>query len=97
MPGNPLPIPSYFERLIPDSLDLFEELPAPDLQFHFARLRYASDRSGKRFPEHEMVDLKEFQKELETLTMAAQRMQLTLWRQCGRCATSRGAGRNQHV
>jgi hypothetical protein len=83
MPDVPLPIPSYFEKLIPESLDLFEELPAPDLQLHFSRLRYASDRSGKRFPEHEIVDLKEFQKELDTLTYAAQRMQLKLWRLCG--------------
>jgi hypothetical protein len=83
MPDVPLPIPSYFEKLIPESLDLFADLPAPDLQWHFARLRYASDRRGKRFPEHERVDLKEFQKELDTLTFATQRVQLKLWRQFG--------------
>lgn len=83
MPDVSPPIPSYFEKLIPDSLDLFEELPAPDLQWHFARLRYASDRSGKRFPEHEIVDLREFQKELDSLTLVAQRVQLKLWRQFG--------------
>jgi hypothetical protein len=83
MPDVPLPIPGYFEKLIPESLDLFEELPAPDLQWHFARLRYASDRSGRRFPEHEMVDLKEFQQELDALTLATQRVQLKLWRQFG--------------
>lgn len=83
MPDVPLPIPSYFEKLIPDSLNLFEDLPAPDLQWHFARLRYTSDRSGKRFPEHEMVDLKTFLTELDTLTLATQRVQFKLWRQFG--------------
>jgi len=83
MPDTPLPIPSYFEKLIPDSLDLFQDLPAPDLQWHFARLRYTSDRKGNRFPEHDLVDIEEFLKELETLSLATQRVQFKLWRQFG--------------
>ena len=83
MPEVPLPIPSYFEKQIRESLDLFEELPTADLQWHFARLRYTSDRSGKRFPKHEFADLKEFQKELDALTWATQRAHFKLLRQFG--------------
>jgi hypothetical protein len=83
IPDIPLPIPTYFEQRIPESLDLFSELPAPDLQWHFARLRYPSERSGTRFPDTDMIDLKELQKELDSLTYATQRVQLRLWRQFG--------------
>jgi hypothetical protein len=37
-PDIPLPIPKFFDDLIPSrSRDLFDDVPVPDLQWHFAR------------------------------------------------------------
>jgi hypothetical protein len=83
MPDVPIAIPNYFEMQRHDSLDLFDDFPTVDLQWHFARLRYASDRNGRRFPKHEFADLKEFQRELDTLTYSTQRLHFKILRQFG--------------
>jgi len=83
MPDIPLSLPSFFEKLIPTSRDLFEERPAPDLEYHFARLRYSSDRRGQPYPELAMADLSELRDELENPARATHAAQMRIWKKYG--------------
>ena len=83
-PRVPLPIPKFFDDLLPSTTsDMFDPVAAPDLQWHFARLRYSADRSGHLFPRLPMEDLEKLRDELEVISGYASRLQLEIWKTYG--------------
>ena len=86
-----LPIPEDLERFIPKEFpsistqrELFEPPPLqPVVQssaWHFERLRYATDRQGKPFPDLDLPDIAHFKEELEQLQAAALKIMIRVWR-----------------
>lgn len=71
------------QTMIPKSRDLFEDDPAPDLQHHFMRLRYATDNKGRAHPELGLPDLERLRTELSELHGATNRVQLKIWEKYG--------------
>jgi hypothetical protein len=76
---RPLPIPSYFERLIPHTHDLFSDYPAPLIEQLFPQLRYASDGRGHSYPDLELPDMRALSEELDSLHIAAAHVQREIW------------------
>lgn len=83
-PSIPLPLPKFFDDLIPSMTpDLFADVSAPDLQWHFVRLRYSADRGGHPFPRLPMEDIAKLSEELELISRYASQLQLKIWKTCG--------------
>jgi hypothetical protein len=83
-PGIPLSLPKFFDDLIPSMTpDFFDDVSTPDLQWHFARLRYPVDRGGHPFPRLPMEDIEKLSEELELISRHASRLQLKIWETYG--------------
>jgi len=83
-PAVHLPIPKYFENLLPSlTRDMFDDVPTPDLQWHFSRLRYSADRRGQPFPSLLMEDVAKLRDELEEISGYTLGVQQAIWKKCG--------------
>lgn len=81
LPELPLELPSFLHSLA--SPDLFESKRPKPSEVQHERYRYFSDRTGRPFPELDMVNLQQLQKDIDSLSRNANKIMQGIWKICG--------------